>query len=160
MLKGGEDPKFIARRMIILASEDICNADPYAITLATNVFTAVNYIGMPEARIILSQAATYLASCPKSNASYMAVENASGDVNDLPAYDVPMHLRNAPTKLMKELGYHKGYKYAHSFDNHFVDMQYLPEELKDKIYYKPTDIGEEEKIKKYLEKMWKERRKK
>jgi len=160
MLKGGEDPKFVARRMIILASEDIGNADPYAITLATNVFTAVNYIGMPEARIILSQAATYLAGCPKSNASYMAIENANGDVKDLPAYDVPMHLRNAPTKLMKELGYHKGYKYAHSFDNHFVDMQYLPEELKDKIYYFPTDIGEEEKIKKYLEKIWSERRKK
>jgi putative ATPase len=159
MLKGGEDPKFIARRMIVLASEDIGNADPYAITLATNVFTAVNYIGMPEARIILSQAATYLASCPKSNASYMAVENASADVNDLPAYDVPLHLRNAPTKLMKELGYHKGYKYAHSFDNHFVELQYLPDELKDKIYYKPTEIGEEEKIKKYLEKMWRERRK-
>lgn len=160
MLKGGEDPKFIARRMIILASEDIGNADPYAITLATSIFTAVDYIGMPEARIILSQGATYLASCPKSNASYMAVENATGDVNDLPAYDVPMHLRNAPTKLMKELGYHKGYKYAHSFDEHFVEMQYLPEELKDKIYYHPTNIGEEEKIKKYLEKMWKERRKK
>jgi putative ATPase len=160
MLKGGEDPKFIARRMIILASEDIGNADPYAITLATNVFTAVNYIGMPEARIILSQAATYLASCPKSNASYMAIENASGDVKDLPAYDVPMHLRNAPTKLMKELGYHKGYKYAHSFENHFVDMQYLPDELKDKIYYNPTDIGAEEKIKKYLEKFWGKRKKK
>lgn len=159
MLKGGEDPKFIARRMIVLASEDIGNADPYAITLATNVFTAVNYIGMPEARIILSQAAIYLAGSPKSNASYMAIENASGDVKDLPAYDVPMHLRNAPTKLMKELGYHKGYKYAHSFDEHFVDMQYLPDELKDKIYYNPTEIGEEEKIKRYLEKMWSRRRK-
>jgi putative ATPase len=160
MLKGGEDPKFIARRMVILASEDIGNADPYAITLATNVFTAVNYIGMPEARIILSQAAVYLASCPKSNAAYMAIENAYGDVNDLPAYDVPMHLRNAPTKLMKELGYHKGYKYAHSFDNHFVDMQYLPDELKDKIYYNPTDIGAEEKFRIYLEKVWGNRRKK
>lgn len=159
MLKGGEDPKFIARRMIVLASEDIGNADPYALTLATNVFTAVNYIGMPEARIILSQAATYLASCPKSNASYMAIENASGDVKDLPAYDVPMHLRNAPTKLMKELGYHKGYKYAHSFENHFVDMQYLPDELKDKIYYNPTDIGAEEKIKKSLKEFWKKKRK-
>jgi putative ATPase len=160
MLKGGEDPKFIARRMIILASEDIGNADPYAITLATNIFTAVNYIGMPEARIILAQGATYLASCPKSNASYMSIEGASSDVKDLPAYDVPMHLRNAPTKLMKELGYHKGYKYAHSFENHFVDMQYLPDELKDKIYYNPTEIGAEDKIKKYLEKIWEQRRKK
>jgi|WetSurMetagenome_2_1015567.scaffolds.fasta_scaffold61494_3 putative ATPase len=159
MLKGGEDPKFIARRMIILASEDIGNADPYAITLATNVFTAVNYIGMPEARIILAQGATYLASCPKSNASYMSIEGASSDVKDLPAYDVPMHLRNAPTKLMKELGYHKGYKYAHSFDNHFVDMQYLPDELKDKIYYNPTDIGEEMKMKKRLKEFWKKKRK-
>lgn len=159
MLKGGEDPKFIARRMIILASEDIGNADPYAITLATNIFTAVNYIGMPEARIILAQGATYLASCPKSNASYMSVEYAYGDVKDLPAYDVPMHLRNAPTKLMKELGYHDGYKYAHSFENHFVDMQYLPDELKDKIYYFPTEIGEEGKIKKNLDKNWGKRRK-
>jgi putative ATPase len=145
--------------MIILASEDIGNADPYAIMLATNVFTAVNYIGMPEARIILSQAATYLASCPKSNASYMAVEYASGDVKDLPAYDVPMHLRNAPTKLMKELGYHKGYKYAHSFDEHFVDMQYLPDELKDKIYYNPTELGKEGEIKKHLKELWKKKRK-
>lgn len=159
MLKGGEDPKFIARRMIILASEDIGNADPYALTLATNVFTAVNYIGMPEARIILSQAATYLASCPKSNAAYMSIESAYGDVNDLPAYDVPMHLRNAPTKLMKDLGYHKGYKYAHSFDEHFVDMQYLPDELKDKIYYHPTSIGEEGKLKQYLDEKWKSKRK-
>lgn len=160
MLKGGEDPKFIARRMIIFASEDIGNADPYALTLATNIFTAVNYIGMPEARIILAQGATYLASCPKSNASYMSVENAYGDVNDLPAYDVPMHLRNAPTKLMKDLGYHEGYKYAHSFENHFVNMQYLPDELKDKIYYHPSDLGEEGIIKKYLEEKWKSKRKK
>lgn len=159
MLKGGEDPKFIARRMVILASEDIGNADPYAITLATTIFTAVNYIGMPEARIILAQGATYLASCPKSNASYMSVENAYGDVNDLPAYDVPMHLRNAPTKLMKELGYHDGYKYAHSFQNHFVDMQYLPDELKDKIYYIPTEIGAESKIKNRLKEFWKKKRK-
>ncbi|MBI5403659.1 MAG: replication-associated recombination protein A [Ignavibacteriae bacterium] len=160
MLKGGEDPKFIARRMIILASEDIGNAEPYALTLATNIFTAVNYIGMPEARIILAQGATYLASCPKSNASYMSVENAYVDVNELPAYDVPMYLRNAPTKLMKDLGYHKGYQYAHSFDGHFVDMQYLPEELKDKIYYHPSEIGEETEIKKYLEEKWKYRRNK
>ncbi len=158
MLKGGEDPKFIARRMIILASEDIGNADPYALTLATNVFTAVNYIGMPEARIILAQGATYLASCPKSNASYMSIENASADVNDLPAYNVPMHLRNAPTKLMKELGYHEGYKYAHSFEKHFVDMQYLPDELKDKIYYLPAEIGTEGKIKKRLNDLWKKKR--
>ncbi|MBN1633241.1 MAG: replication-associated recombination protein A [Ignavibacteria bacterium] len=150
MLKGGEDPKFIARRMIILASEDIGNADPYAITLAVSTFSAVNYIGMPEARIILSQCATYLAGCEKSNASYMAIESATGDVENQPDYDVPLHLRNAPTKLMKELGYHKGYKYAHDFDKHFVDQQYLPDELKNKIYYFPTELGREGKIKKRL----------
>ncbi len=150
MLKGGEDPKFIARRMVILASEDIGNADPYAITLAVSTFSAVNYIGMPEARIILSQCATYLAGCEKSNAAYMAVESATGDVESLPDYDVPLHLRNAPTKLMKELGYHKGYKYAHDFDGHYVDLQYLPDELKDKIYYHPTELGREGKIKKRL----------
>lgn len=150
MLKGGEDPKFIARRMVILASEDVGNADPYAITLAVSTFSAVNYIGMPEARIILSQCATYLAGCDKSNASYMAVESASNDVDNQPDYDVPLHLRNAPTKLMKELGYHKGYKYAHDFEGHFVDLQYLPDEIKDKIYYFPTELGREGKIKRRL----------
>ena len=158
MLKGGEDPKFIARRMIVLASEDVGNADPYAITLATSTFTAVDYIGMPEARIILAQCAVYLASCPKSNASYMGIENATGDVTNLPAYDVPMHLRNAPTKLMKELGYHKDYKYAHNFENHFVDMLYLPEELKDKIYYFPTEYGKEGTFKKRLNDLSKKKR--
>lgn len=150
MLKGGEDPKFIARRMVILASEDIGNADPYAITLAVSTFSAVNYIGMPEARIILSQCATYLAGCEKSNASYMAVESATGDVENQPDYGVPLHLRNAPTKLMKELGYHKGYKYAHDFEEHYTDQQYLPDEMKDKIYYFPTDLGREAKIRKRL----------
>ncbi len=150
MLKGGEDPKFIARRMIILASEDIGNADPYAITLAVSTFTAVDYIGMPEARIVLSQCATYLASCPKSNASYLAIENAMNDVEKNPDYEVPLHLRNAPTKLMEELGYGKEYKYAHDYDEHYIEQQYLPDELKDKVYYKPTDSGREEKIKQRL----------
>ncbi len=150
MLKGGEDPKFIARRMIILASEDIGNADPYAITLAVSTFTAVDYIGMPEARIVLSQCATYLASCPKSNASYLAIENAMHDVESHPDYEVPLHLRNAPTKLMEELGYGNDYKYAHNFEGHYVDQQYLPDELKDKVYYFPTNIGREEKIKQRL----------
>lgn len=157
MLKGGEEPKYIARRMIILASEDIGNADPYALTLATNAFTAINYIGMPEATLVLSQTATYLASCPKSNASYMAIMKASDDVNKNPAYDVPLHLRNAPTKLMKDLNYGKEYKYSHDFDEHFVEQQYLPDELKDKIYYLPTDIGGEKKLKDRLEKLWKKR---
>lgn len=159
MLQGGEDPKFIARRMIVLASEDIGNADPYALTLAVSTFTAVDYIGMPEARIVLAQTASYLASCPKSNSSYMAIEAASGDVKSKPAFDVPMHLRNAPTKLMKELGYHSGYKYAHDFENHFIEMQYLPDELKDAVYYKPSEMGREKKIKEYLKSLWKKRNK-
>ncbi|HWQ81002.1 MAG TPA: replication-associated recombination protein A [Ignavibacteria bacterium] len=151
MLKGGEDPKFIARRMVVLASEDIGNADPYAITMAVSTFSACEYIGMPEARIILSQCATYLACSPKSNASYMAISAAEGDVNSLPSYDVPLHLRNAPTKLMKELGYHKGYKYAHDFEGHYAEQLYLPQELMDKIYYNPSEMGREEKFKKYLD---------
>ena len=160
MLKGGEDPKFIARRMIVLASEDIGNADPYALTIATSTFTAVNYIGMPEARIVLAQCATYLASCNKSNSSYMAIDAALADVEALPDFDVPIYLRNAPTKLMKELNYGKDYKYAHSFDKHFVDQDYLPEQLKDKIYYNPTEFGTEAKFKKRLDELWKKRKNK
>ena len=158
MLKGGEEPKYIARRMIILASEDIGNADPYALTLATNAFTAIDYIGMPEGSIILAQAATYLASCPKSNASYKAIKAAGEDVNNLPAFDVPLHLRNAPTKLMKDLNYGKEYKYSHDFEKHFIEQQYLPEEIKEKLYYKPTDEGEEGKLKKRLNELWEKRR--
>ncbi len=158
MLKGGEEPKYIARRMIILASEDIGNADPYALTLATNTFTAIDYIGMPEAALILSQAATYLASCPKSNASYLAIMKATEDINNSPPYDVPIHLRNAPTKLMKDLNYGKEYKYSHDFDEHFTEQQYLPDELKDKIYYLPTDIGDEKRLKDRLNKLWKNKR--
>lgn len=150
MLQGGEDPKFIARRMIILASEDIGNADPYAITIAVSTFNAVDSIGMPEARIILSQCATYLACSPKSNSSYMAISKAEQDVNDLPAYGVPLHLRNAPTKLMKELGYGKEYKYAHDYEGHWIEMDFLPKELKDKVYYDPSENGREEKFKKFL----------
>ncbi len=159
MLLGGEDPKFIARRMIVLASEDIGNADPYALTLATSTFTAVNYIGMPEARIILSQCATYLASCPKSNASYMAIEKAAEDVKDKHLFDVPLHLKNAPTTMMKKLGYGKGYKYSHDFPEHFVEQEYLPPELEDRIYYEPTELGGEAKLKARLERLWKKRKK-
>ncbi|MDQ3194090.1 MAG: replication-associated recombination protein A [Bacteroidota bacterium] len=157
-LKGGEEPKYIARRMIILASEDIGNADPHALSLATNAFAAIDYIGMPEAALVLSQAATYLASCPKSNASYMAIKKATQDVENLPVYDVPIHLRNAPTKLMKDLNYGKDYKYSHDFDGHFVEQDYLPGELKDKIYYLPTEIGEEKKFKDRLDRLWKKRK--
>jgi len=159
MLKGGEDPKFIARRMIVLASEDIGNAEPDAITIATSAFTAIDYIGMPEATLVLAQAATYLASCPKSNASYMAIKKAGEDVDNLPVYDVPIHLRNAPTKLMKDLNYGKDYKYSHQFDQHFVDQQYLPDELKDKIYYVPTDIGDEKTFRERLSKLWENKKK-
>ncbi len=158
MLEAGEDPKFIARRLIILASEDIGNAEPYALTLATATFTAVDYVGMPEARIILAEATTYLASCPKSNASYISIERAISDVREMPYLPVPLHLRNAPTKLMKEIGYHKDYKYAHGFEDHFVDQQYLPDELKDKIYYEPTEIGRESTLKKYLDSIWTKRK--
>jgi len=157
MLDGGEDPLFIARRMVILASEDVGNADPMALTMATSCFTAVNYVGMPEARIILSQTATYLASAPKSNASYMAIEQAMEDVRNLPNLPVPLHIRNAPTQLMKDLEYGKDYKYSHQFEDHFVEQQYLPDNLKDKTYYKPTDIGEEKGIRERLNKLWKKK---
>lgn len=159
MLEAGEDPKFIARRLIILASEDIGNAEPYALTLATACFTAVTYVGMPEARIILAQATTYLASCPKSNAAYAAIGKALSDIQEKPYLPIPVHLRNAPTKLMKDIGYGKDYQYAHDFEGHFVEQNYLPEELKDRIYYLPTEIGREANLKKYLEKIWKKRRK-
>ncbi|MXW43611.1 MAG: replication-associated recombination protein A [Candidatus Dadabacteria bacterium] len=159
MLEAGEDPKFIARRLVILASEDIGNAEPYALTLATDCFTAVNYVGMPESRIILSQVTTYLASCPKSNAAYRAIKKAEADVRKNPGLQIPLHLRNAPTKLMKDLGYKKGYKYAHDYEDHFVEDDFLPEEIKDSVYYEPTDKGREANLKKYLEARWKKRKK-
>jgi len=146
MLDAGEDPMFVARRMVILASEDIGNADPRALQLATAAMQAVHMIGMPEARIILSQAACYLAVAPKSNASYMALEKAMADVKEWGALSVPLHLRNAPTKLMKELGYHKGYKYDHDFENGQSGQTCLPDELADRIYYEPTDRGLDQRI--------------
>ena len=159
MLEGGEDPLFIARRMVVLASEDIGNASPNALLLAEACFSAVDKIGMPEARIILSQCAVYLASSPKSNASYMAIDGAMSDVINLPQYQVPLHLRNAPTKLMKELGYHKDYRYPHSFENNFLPENYLPEELKNKQYYLPSENGNEKSIKERLKNLWKDRKK-
>lgn len=158
MLEGGEDPKFIARRMIVLASEDIGNADPYSLTLATSCFTAVDYIGMPEARIVLSQTATYLASCPKSNASYVAINEAMADVKGKPDEPVPLHLRNAPTKMMENLGYGREYRYSHDFDQSFVEQQYLPDGLKAKLYYRPTENGAEKKLKDRLNSLWKSRK--
>jgi putative ATPase len=159
MLEAGEDPKFIARRLIILASEDIGNAEPYALTLATAAFTAVDYVGLPEASLILAQAATYLSSCPKSNASYMAISAALSEVRKRPGIAIPIHLRNAPTNLMKELGYGKDYKYSHDSKDHFIEQNFLPEDLKDRIYYEPTQIGRESALKKYLEGKWKKRKK-
>ena len=158
MLDGGEDPKFIARRMIVLASEDIGNADPQGIVIATSCFTAIDYIGMPEARIVLAQTAAYLAAAPKSNASYRAIDDALHDVHTLPNLPVPLHVRNAPTKLMEALGYAKDYKYSHDFDGHFTEQQYLPDNLKDKIYYKPTDLGREKEIRERLNTLWKKRK--
>jgi putative ATPase len=158
MLEGGEDPKFIARRMIVLASEDIGNADPHALTLTASCFTAVDYIGMPEARIVLSQTATYLASCPKSNASYVAINEAMSDAKEFSDESVPLHLRNAPTKMMESLGYGHNYKYSHNYDKSFVEQQYLPENLKGKTYYRPTDNGEEKTIRARLNSWWKSRK--
>jgi len=158
MLEGGEDPKFIARRMIILASEDIGNADPYALTLATSCFTAVDYIGLPEAQIVLAQTATYLASCPKSNAAIMAIDVALNDVRNLPNEPVPLHLRNAPTGFMKRIGYSNGYKYSHNYEGNFVEQDYLPENMKNKIYYRPTDNGKEKDIRKRLNEIWKNKK--
>ena len=159
MLDGGEDPKFIARRMVILASEDIGNAHPQGLVMANAAFSAINVIGMPEARIILSQAATYLASVPKSNAVYLAIDNALSDVRKSSPESVPLHLRNAPTKLMKEMNYSKGYKYPHDYPEHFVEEQYLPDSRKGAIYYHPTEQGYERTIRERLSKLWKKRRK-
>jgi len=154
MLEGGEDPKFIARRMIVLASEDIGNADPYGITLAVSTFTAVDYVGMPEARIILSQCATYLASAPKSNAAYKAIDEALDDVKSSQDVPVPLHLRNAPTGLMHTLGYGLEYKYSHDHPGHFVEQQYLPEGFTTKTYYRPTDNGREKDVRERLNRLW------
>ncbi len=154
MLDAGEDPLFIARRLVILSSEDIGNAEPYALSLANAGFDAVKKIGMPEARIILSQVTTYLASVPKSNAAYLAIDAALSEIKQSGVQPVPLHLRNAPTKLMKDLDYGSGYKYAHDNPNHFVDQQHLPDKLVNRIFYKPSEMGREKKLKEYLKWLW------
>ena len=159
MLEGGEDPLFIARRLIILASEDIGNASPNGLVLAEAAFSAVDKIGMPEARIILAQCTTYLASAPKSNASYLGIDEALSIVKNMPLYPVPIHLRNAPTKLMKQIGYGKEYKYAHNYENHFIEENYFPDELAGSQYYFPTEIGQEKNLKERLKFLWKTRKK-
>jgi putative ATPase len=153
MLDAGEDPLFIARRLIILASEDIGNADPHGLMMAVSAFQAVHAIGMPEGRIVLAQATTYLACAPKSNASYLALEAASVRVHEGDPVDVPLHLRNAPTKMMKAFGYASGYKYPHDFGG-FTEQNYLPEELKEVTFYHPTENGIEKKIRERLLQLW------
>ncbi|HVZ98347.1 MAG TPA: replication-associated recombination protein A [Chitinophagaceae bacterium] len=157
MIEGGEDVKFIARRMVILASEDIGNANPTALVLATNTFQAVNMIGYPEASIILSQCATYLASSPKSNAAVEAIGKAQSLVKQYGDLPVPLSIRNAPTSLMKKLDYGKDYKYAHSYENNFAAMEFLPDEIKSTMIYKPGKNAREEELRKFLKDRWKEK---
>ncbi|UPK69849.1 replication-associated recombination protein A [Chitinophaga filiformis] len=157
MIEGGEDVKFIARRLVILASEDIGNANPNALLLATSCFQAVTMIGYPEARIILSQCTTYLASSPKSNAAYMAINNAISVVSQTGDLPVPMHIRNAPTKMMKDMGYHKGYEYSHDYDNNFSPQEYLPDSIKGMKLYDPGRNAREDEMRKHLRSLWKEK---
>jgi putative ATPase len=155
MIEGGEDVRFIARRMVILASEDIGNANPTALVMANATFEAVDKIGYPEARIILAQCATYLASSPKSNASYMAIESALATVRKTGDLPVPMAIRNAPTRLMKELGYSQGYRYAHDHEKNFADMEFLPDAIAGHAFYVPGSNAREEEMRKFLRERWK-----
>ncbi len=157
MIEGGEDVKFIARRLVILASEDIGNANPTALVMATSCFQAVNLIGYPESRIILSQCTTYLASSPKSNASYMAIGAAQKAVKEKGDLAVPMAIRNAPTKLMKDSGYGQGYKYAHDYPGNFAAVEFLPEELSNTKFYDPGKNPREEELRKFLRARWQEK---
>ncbi|MFT6839232.1 MAG: putative ATPase [Sediminicola sp.] len=155
MIEGGEDVKFIARRLLIAASEDIGNANPTALVMANTTFQAVTTIGYPEARILLSQCAIYLATSPKSNASYMAINNAQQLVKETGDLSVPIGLRNAPTKLMKDLGYGKEYKYAHDYKNNFVEEEFLPDSIKGSSFYKPGNNQRENALKEFLKNRWK-----
>jgi len=157
MIEGGEDVKFIARRLVILASEDIGNANPTALVLATNTFQAVNMIGYPESSIILSQCTTYLASSPKSNAAVAAIGMAQALVKQYGDLAVPLSVRNAPTKLMKNLNYGKDYKYAHSYENNFTAMEFLPDEIKNTVIYNPGKNAREEELRRFLRERWKEK---
>jgi putative ATPase len=157
MIEGGEDVKFIARRMLILSSEDIGNANPTAFIMANNTFQAVATIGYPESRIILSQCAVYLATSAKSNASYMAIGEAQQLVKQTGDLSVPIHLRNAPTKLMKELGYGEEYQYSHSYENNFSEQEYLPDEIKNTAFYKPGNNARENEMRTFLKNRWKDK---
>ena len=155
MIEGGEDVKFIARRLLILASEDIGNANPTALVIANNTFQAVTTIGFPEARIILSQCVTYLATSPKSNAAYMAINQAQSAVKKTGNLSVPLSIRNAPTKLMKDIGYGKNYKYAHNHENNFVEAEFLPDEIKNTKFYDPGNNPRENAQREFLKQRWK-----
>ena len=157
MINGGEDPKFIARRLLILSSEDIGNANPNALLLANACFQAVTTIGYPECRIILAQCVTYLASSPKSNDSYIGIEQAISLADKTSDLSVPLHLRNAPTKLMKNLNYGKDYQYAHQYENNFVDLEYLPTEISGTKFYEPNNNARENELRKFLKDRWKEK---
>jgi len=157
MVEGGEDPLFIARRLVILAAEDIGLANPNALLLATACFTAANQIGWPESRIILSETAIYLAVSHKSNSSYLAIEKAMGAVKEKGNLPVPLAIRNAPTRLMKELGYGRDYQYAHDYSGNFVPMDYLPEEMRREVFYNPQENAREQEIRLRLSALWKER---
>lgn len=157
MIEGGEDVKFIARRMLILSSEDIGNANPTAFIMANNTFQAVSTIGYPESRIILSQCAVYLATSPKSNASYMAIGKAQQIVKQTGDLPIPIHLRNAPTKLMKELGYGEDYKYAHDYQNNFAEQEFLPDEIKNTPIYIPGNNSRENSTREFLKNRWKDK---
>jgi putative ATPase len=154
MIEGGEDPLFIARRLVILASEDIGNANPNALLIANNCFQAVNVIGFPESRIILSQAVTYLAASAKSNAAYAAINSAIETVKNTGDLPVPLHLRNAPTKLMKDIGYGKDYQYSHGYVSNFSDQEYLPDNISGIKFYDPGDNAREKEIRERLKKLW------
>jgi putative ATPase len=157
MIEGGEDVKFIARRLLILASEDIGNANPNALLLANATFEAVNKIGYPESQLILSQCAIYLASSPKSNSATVAIGEAMAAVKQMGDLPVPLHIRNAPTQLMKDLGYKKGYEYSHNFENNFSSQEYLPDAIKGKQFYTPGSNAREEEMRKFLKQLWKEK---
>jgi len=158
MLEAGEDPLYIARRMIRFASEDVGNADPQALQVSVSAMQAFHFIGQPEGNLALAQAALYLATAPKSNSLYTAFQGVQKDVRELENMPVPLHIRNAPTSLMEDLGYGKDYKYPHDYPDHFIEEEYLPENLKGKTYYHPTEQGFEKEIKKRLE-VWRKRKK-
>jgi putative ATPase len=157
MIEGGEDISFIARRMLILAAEDIGIANPTALVLANSTFQAVNSVGYPEGRILLSECALYLASSPKSNAAYKAINTAQEKVRETGNLSVPLHLRNAPTKLMKDLGYGEEYKYAHDYENQFAEQEFLPEKIKGTKLYNPGDNPKEKSIREFLKFRWKKK---